>query len=66
MAIKTVLANNIKKIDLFPTSAFIRYKGESDYTIVTGGCTSIIVIIALIALFFTEGLKTVKKEIIYA
>lgn len=54
----------LKTIDLFPTSIFLRYKGETDYTTATGGFLSITVIIVFIILFASMGIKTLKKEII--
>lgn len=54
----------LKTIDLFPTSTFLRYKGDTDYTTATGGCLSITVIIVFVILFASMGVKTLKKQII--
>ena len=55
------LKNFFKSLDLFPTSTFLRYKGDSDYTTATGGFISIAVITIFVVLFFSMGLKTARK-----
>jgi hypothetical protein len=64
MGILRCLARSLRAIDLFPTSTFLRYKGETDYTTATGGCLSITVIIVFVILFASMGIKTVKRQII--
>ncbi len=61
---KSVLGKGLRSVDLFPTSNFVRYSGDSEYTTSTGGLTSVVVIIIFIILFANMGLKTVKMEII--
>ena len=58
------ISNLLKKPDLFCQTAFVRYNGEADYSTATGGFVSLAVIIIFVTLFFSMGLKTVKREII--
>ena len=60
------VAEAFRMMDLFSTSELLRYKGEPEYRTVTGGCTSFLVIVLFLTLFFSEGLKTSNKEIIFA
>lgn len=41
----------LKKIDLFPSTQFIKYKKEPDHTTATGGFISVAVIIVFAILF---------------
>lgn len=50
-----------RSVDLFPNSKLLRYKGESEYTTVTGGIISSMVIIMFIVLFASMGLKTLNR-----
>jgi hypothetical protein len=61
MPLCSSVAKGLRYVDLFPSSAFLRYGGDSEYTTTTGGLTSVIVIAVLIALFASMGLKTVKR-----
>lgn len=63
-SLKASLGKALRSVDLFPTSNFIRYSGDSDYTTSTGGLTSVVVIVIFIILFASMGLKTVNKQII--
>lgn len=63
-SIKAGLGKVFRYVDLFPTSSFLRYSGDSEYTTSTGGFTSLVVITIFIILFANMGLKTVKMEII--
>ncbi len=65
-SIKVALSKALRYVDLFPTSSFIRYGGDSEYTSSTGGFTSLMVITIFIILFASMGVRTVKKEIISA
>ena len=58
------LNNFLRKPDLFCQSSLVRYNGQAEYSTATGGFLSIAVITIFVALFFTEGLSTIKKEII--
>jgi hypothetical protein len=60
--LKKFLANG----DLFSTSQFLRYKKESEFGTATGGFISIAVIIVFAALFWSQGIKTVHRELINA
>jgi hypothetical protein len=42
----------------------MRYNGEGDYTTITGGFSSLIIIIIFIALFASQGVLTVNQSII--
>lgn len=55
------ISNLLKKPDLFCQTAFVRYNGEADYSTATGGFVSLAVIIIFVTLFFSMGLKTVKR-----
>ena len=59
-----VIQGFFRGIDLFPTSTFLRYKGDNDYTTVTGGCVSFSVIVIFVILFSSMGIRTLRKEII--
>ncbi len=50
--------------DMFTTSQFLRYRGDSDYGTATGGFTSIAVLIVFVILFANLGLQTARREII--
>ena len=54
----------LRTFDLFSASQFLRYRGESEYSTATGGCTSLVVIGLFIGLFAAMGLETAKKDII--
>ena len=58
------LDNAIRQLDLFPTSTFLRYKGDNDYKTATGGIVSIIVIMTFVVLFASMAVRTVRREII--
>lgn len=53
-----------KKADLFQNNQLLRYNGNSEYTTVTGGIISTVLIIIYVVLFSSMGLKTLKREII--
>ena len=50
--------------DLFAHTSLLRYNMESDYSTATGGFLSFVIVIVFAALFFSLGLRTVRKEII--
>ncbi len=64
MRIKKLLKSTIRKCDLFSQQVTFRYNDEPTYETVTGGCISIIMIIAFIGIFATSLLRTVRKEYI--
>jgi len=64
MSIKKFIKSSIKKCDLFSQQVTFRYNDEPAYETVTGGCVSIILIIAFIGIFATTLLRTVEKEYI--
>ena len=45
------IGKNLKKLDLFSSSTFLRYKADEEYATNTGLITSLVVIVILIALF---------------
>ena len=53
-----------RMFDFFQSSKFLRYNGEGEYKSTSGGIVTILVIGVLIALFFSMGLRTIRKEII--
>ena len=54
----------IKKFDLFCQQVTFRYNEEPAYESLTGGCMSIILIIAFLGIFATTLLRTFNKEYI--
>ena len=60
------VGNFIKLFDLFPANQFLRYKGEADYTTVTGGLTSLLILTVFMAMFASMGLQTAQRQIIFA
>lgn len=62
--IGALLGKFFRSVDLFPNSKLLRYKGEGEYTTITGGIISSMVIIIFIILFASMGLKTLNRELI--
>ena len=54
-----------RKFDFFQSSKFLRYNGDAEYKSTSGGVITVIVVGVLIALFFSMGLRTIRKEIIF-
>ena len=50
-----------RMFDFFQSSKFLRYNGEAEYKSTSGGIVTILVIGVLVALFFSMGLRTVRK-----
>jgi hypothetical protein len=50
--------------DMFSTSQFLRYRGDSDYGTVTGGFVSVAVIIVFAILFANLGIQTANRQLI--
>ena len=42
-----------KLVDVFSTTEFLRYKGDPEYRTVTGGVTSLVIIVLFLTLFFS-------------
>ena len=61
MPICSSISKALRYVDLFPSSAFLRYNGDSEYTTTTGGITSVLTIAVLLALFASMGIKTLKR-----
>ena len=64
MSIKTYLKRALRVIDLFPNNNLFRYKGEPEYTTITGGVASLLILTVFVILFASMGLKTINKQII--
>lgn len=64
MSIKKFIKSTIRKCDLFSQQVTFRYNDEPAYETVTGGCVSIIMIIAFVGIFATTLLRTVEKQYI--
>lgn len=62
----TFIQKLLRKVDLFPATQFIRYKGDAQYTTATGGFVSVAVIVIFMILFASMAIKTVNREIINA
>ena len=56
----------IRMFDFFQSSKLLRYNGDAEYKSTTGGCTTVAVVAILIALFYSMGLRTIRKEIIFS
>lgn len=50
--------------DMFTTTQFLRYRGDSDYSTATGGFISIAVLMVFFILFANLGLQTARRELI--
>jgi hypothetical protein len=50
--------------DLFSTTQFLRFRGDSDYGTVTGGFTSIAVLVVFSILFANLGVQTANRQLI--
>lgn len=57
-------ASFLKWGDLFATSQFLRYRGETDYGTVTGGFVSVAVLIVFAILFANVAIETANRKII--
>ena len=62
MTIKTCFSNFFKVFDLFSLTQFLRYNQEEDYTTVSGGIISILVVTIFTILFADNALKTIRKS----
>ncbi len=52
----------LMKVDFFPHTQFIRYKGETAFTTATGGCVSLVVIVIFGVLFLSAGIGTIQRS----
>ena len=52
----------IMKLDFFPTTQLLCYRGENYYSTLTGGLLSLVIIIAFIYFLSIEGLRVFRKE----
>ena len=51
--------------DFFQSSKLLRYNGDAEYKSTSGGVITVMVVGVLVALFFSMGLRTIRKEIIF-
>ena len=58
------VARVFRIFDFFQSSKFLRYNRDAEYKSTSGGITTVIVVGILISLFFSMGLRTIRKEII--
>ena len=56
------LRQNAKKIDMFNTSQFLRYKEETEYGTLTGACLSLAIIVVIILLIFQVMVHTINRD----
>ena len=54
----------LRMFDFFQSSKLLRYNRDAEYKSTSGGVTTVVVVGILISLFFSMGLRTVRKEII--
>ena len=54
-------AKFLRFFGLFPNSTFLRYNGEPEYTTITGGVLSILILAVFIILFANMGVRTANK-----
>ena len=53
-----------RMFDFFQSSKFLRYNGDAEYKSTSGGIITVLIIGVFIALFFSMGIRTIRKEII--
>ena len=58
------LTRALRLFDFFQCNKFLRYNGDAEYKSMTGGITSVTVVVIFVILFSSIALKTLKKEII--
>lgn len=58
------LKAGLKIFDLFPTTQFIKFNKDSEYTTATGGFVSLGLIIIILILFSSKGIQTLQRSII--
>ena len=51
-----------KKIDMFSTTEFLRYKEETEYGTLTGACLSLGIISVIVLLIYQVALHTIRKD----
>ena len=61
MKVKSCLSDFVKNFDLFSLTQFLRYRQDEDYTTVSGGLTSIIIVGVFIIFFASNAISTVNK-----
>lgn len=54
----------IMKADIFYTSSLLRFGEESEYRSVTGGISSILMVVTLVVVFYSKISETLNKQII--
>ena len=61
MTIKECLSELIKFFDLFALTQFLRYNQDEDYKTISGGTTSLLVVVVFIYLFSGNTISTFNK-----
>ena len=61
MKCRDCFADFIKIFDLFSLSQFLRYRQDEDYKTISGGVTSVVVVVIFIYLFSGNALGTFQK-----
>jgi len=56
-----ILNKALKSLDLFPTSNFLRYSGENEYTTASGGVISVAICVVFAVLFASMGIRTINR-----
>lgn len=56
------LRHTAKKIDMFNTAQFLRYKEETEYGTITGACLSLGIIVVIVLLVFQVLVHTINKD----
>ena len=51
-----------KKIDMFSTTEFLRYKEETEYSTLTGACLSVGIVSVIALLIYQVALHTIRKD----
>ena len=64
MSCKNTLKSLLKRFDMFSQQVTFRYNDEPAYESLTGGCISLLLIIAFVGIFATTLFRTVEKEYI--
>jgi hypothetical protein len=62
MGLARTVKEMVWKCDLFKTTEYLRYRGEPEYSTLTGGICSLLIIILFAAVFANSVLTTLRKD----
>lgn len=64
MKLKSCCKELFRSLDLFSVTQFLRYKQDESFKTVSGGVTSLIILIIFIVLFGNKAIQTINRSII--